>query len=160
MTGGFSTMTHDVTARTGEMIWMFNTWMRFVATAADTGGRLAVVEQRLTPAGEPPRHVHANEDETFYVIDGRLAATIGDDTTVGAGPGECVFLPRGVPHHLHAETAEVRVLVLLTPAGFEQFFAAIGEPAPSSELPEPTTPDLPAIAAAAARYGVTLLPPA
>jgi quercetin dioxygenase-like cupin family protein len=158
--GGFGAMNHDVTGRTGEMIWMFNTWMRFVATAADTGGRLAVLEQRLTPAGEPPRHVHANEDEAFYVIDGRLAATIGDDTTVSAGPGEFVFLPRGVPHSLHARTAEVRVLVLLTPAGFEQFFAAIGQPAHSTELPEPTTPDLPAIAAAAARYGVTLLPPA
>lgn len=88
-------MTNDVTARTGDMIWAHNTWMRYVATAEDTGGRLAVIEQRLSPAGEPPRHVHANEDEAFYVLDGRLAASIGDDTTAGAGPGEFVFLPRG-----------------------------------------------------------------
>lgn len=152
-------MTHDVTARTGEMIWAHNTWMRYVATAADTGGRLAVLEQRLSPAGDPPRHVHANEDEAFYVLDGQLAATIGDDTTVSAGPGEFVFLPRGVPHSLHAQAAEVRGLVLLTPAGFEQFFAAIGQPAPGSELPEPAAPDVPAVAATAARYGVTVLPP-
>ncbi|MFG1708157.1 cupin domain-containing protein [Nonomuraea sp. M3C6] len=152
-------MTDDVTARTGEMIWTHNTWMRYVATAADTGGRLAVLEQRLSPAGDPPRHVHANEDEAFYVLDGRLAATIGDDTTVAAGPGEFVFLPRGVPHSLHVQTAEVHCLVLLTPAGFEQFFAAIGQPAPGSELPEPATPDVAAVAAAAARYGVTVLPP-
>jgi quercetin dioxygenase-like cupin family protein len=151
-------VTHDATARTGEMIWMHNTWMRYVATAEDTGGRLAVLEQRLSPAGDPPRHVHANEDEAFYVLEGRLAATIGDDTTVSARPGELVFLPRGVPHSLHARTAEVRGLVLLTPAGFEQFFAAIGQPAPGDELPEPTAPDVPAITAAAARYGVTVLP--
>jgi uncharacterized cupin superfamily protein len=103
--------------------------------------------------------VHANEDEAFYVLEGRLGATIGDDTTVSAGPGELVFLPRGVPHGLHAQTAEVRGLLLVTPAGFEQFFAAIGRPAPSSELPEPTAPDVSAVAAAAARYGVTVFPP-
>jgi quercetin dioxygenase-like cupin family protein len=152
-------VTDDVAARTGEMIWMLNTWMRYVATAADTGGRLAVLEQRFSPAGDPPRHVHAGEDEAFYVLEGGLAATIGDDTTVSAGPGEFVFLPRRIPHSLHAQTAEVRGLVLLTPAGFEQFFAAIGQPAPGSELPEPTAPDVAAVAAAAARYGVTVLPP-
>jgi quercetin dioxygenase-like cupin family protein len=152
-------VTSDIPARSGEMIWMLNSWMRYVATAEDTGGRLAILEQRLSPAGEPPRHVHANEDEAFYVLEGRLGATIGDDTTVSVGPGEFVFLPRGAPHSLHAQSEEVRVLLLIIPAGFEQFFAAIGEPAPGSELPEPTTPDVPAIAAAAARYGVTVFPP-
>ncbi|WP_433477259.1 cupin domain-containing protein [Spirillospora sp. CA-142024] len=152
-------MTHEATARAGEMIWMLNTWMRHVTTAADTGGRLAVLEQRFTPAGDPPRHVHANEDEAFYVLDGRLGATIGDDAMVSAGPGELVFLPRGVPHGLHAQTDEVHGLLLLTPAGFERFFAAMGRPAPGSELPEPTTPDVDVVAAAAARYGCTVLPP-
>jgi quercetin dioxygenase-like cupin family protein len=152
-------VTHDGTARTGDMIWMNNTWMRYVATAADTGGRLAVLEQRLTPGGEPPRHVHANEDEAFYVLDGELAATLGEDTTVTAGPGDLAFLPRGVPHSLHARTDEVRCLVLLTPAGFEQFFAAIGRPATGGGLPEPVAPDIPAITAMAARYGCTILPP-
>lgn len=49
--------------------------------------------------------------------------------------------------------------MLLTPAGFEQFFAAIGQPAPGSELPEPAVPDVAAVATTAARYGVTILPP-
>jgi quercetin dioxygenase-like cupin family protein len=140
------------------MIWAHNSWMRYVATGEETGGRLAVIEQRLGSAGEPPRHVHANEDEAFYVLEGRLAASIGDDTA-SAGPGELVFLPRGVPHSLHAQTPEVRGLVLISPAGFERFFAAIGRPATGSEPPEPTVPDVPAIAATAAGYGVTLLPP-
>jgi quercetin dioxygenase-like cupin family protein len=155
----------DVVARTGELIWTHNSLMRYVATAADTGGRFAVLEQRCGPAGDPPRHVHANEDEAFYVLEGRVTATIGDDTPVTAGPGDFVFLPRGVPHSLHALTDEVRKLILLSPAGFEQFFAAIGRPAPGGEPPgpadppEPAAPDGAAIAATAARYGVTLLPP-
>ncbi len=53
----------------------------------------------------------------------------------------------------------MRGLVLVSPAGFEQFFAAIGEPATTNELPEPAAPDVPAVVAAAARYGVTILPP-
>ncbi|MCP9950759.1 cupin domain-containing protein [Actinomadura madurae] len=153
-------MTHGATARTGETIWMLNSWMRYVTTGEDTGGGLAVLEQRLTPAGEPPPHVHANEDEAFYVLDGHLGATLGDDTAVSAGPGEMMFLPRGIPHSVHVQTDEVRCLVLVTPAGFERFFAAIGGPAPTDDIPEPTTPDVAAVAAEAARYGVTLLPPA
>lgn len=152
-------MIDDLSARKGDAIWMLNTWMRYVATAQDTNGQLAVVEQRCSPAGDPPRHIHEHEDEAFYVLEGRLTATIGDDTTLTAGPGECVFLPRGKAHSLHAETPEVRGLVLLTPAGFEQFFTAIGEPATTGELPEPAAPNVPAVVAAAARYGVTILPP-
>lgn len=152
-------MTRDVFARTGEMIWTLNTWMRYLATAEDTGGQLAVLEQRFSPAGDPPRHVHANEDEAVYLLEGELAATIGDNAPLTAGPGDLVFLPRRIPHSLHARTPYVRGLVLLTPAGFEQFFAAIGQPAPGSELPEPAAPDVPAVVAAAARYGVAVLPP-
>jgi len=132
-------VTDDPSARTGDTIWMLNTWMRYVATAEDTNGQFAVIEQRCTPAGDPPRHVHVHEheDEAFYVLEGRLTATIGGDTTLTAGPGECVFLPRGKAHSLHAETPEIRGLVLLAPAGFEQFFAATGEPAATGQLPGP-----------------------
>src|SRR5260370_4974493 len=93
--------------------------------------------------GPPPRHVHEHEDEAFYVLEGRLTATIGGDTTLTAGPGECVFLPRGKAHSLHAETPEIRGLALLAPAGFEQFFAAIGQPATTRQPPEPAAPHRP-----------------
>src|SRR5260221_6506241 len=156
---GATAVTDDPDARTGDTIWMLNTWMRYAATAEDTNGQLAVIEQRCTPAGDPPRHVHEHEDETFYVLEGRLTATIGADTTRTAGPGECVFLPRGRAHSLHAETPEVRGLVILTPAGFDQFFAAVGEPARAEELPQPSAPDVPVLVGTAARYGVTILPP-
>jgi quercetin dioxygenase-like cupin family protein len=133
--------------------------MRFVATGADTAGQLAVIEKRATPAGVPPRHVHTHEDETFYVLEGRVTATIEGDAPLTVGPGESVFLPRGRAHSLHAETAEVRGLVILTPAGFDQFFAAIGRPARSDALPEPSVPDVPRLIRTAADYGVTIFPP-
>jgi quercetin dioxygenase-like cupin family protein len=156
---GEKAMSDPTTARTGDTIWMLNTWMRFAATGADTNGQFAVLEQRCTPAGDPPRHVHTHEDEAFYVLEGRLTATIEDQPPISAGPGECVFLPRGRAHGLHAETPEVRGLVILTPAGFDQFFAAVGEPAGAEELPQPSAPDVPLLVGTAARYGVTILPP-
>src|SRR5258707_4207005 len=113
---------------------MLNTWMRCAATADDTNGQLAVIEQRCTPAGDPPRHVHEHEDEAFYVLEGRLTATIGGDTTLTAGTGEGVFLPPGKAHKLHAETPQGRGLVLLAPARLQEVFSAIRGTRRSREL--------------------------
>ncbi len=151
-------MSERMTAGAGDRVWTLNTWLRYVATGADTEGRVAILEQRMTPAGDTPPHVHEREDEGFYVIDGKLRAQIGAET-VTAGPGEFVFLPRQLAHSLHAETPEVRGLILVSPAGFEQLFAAVGTAAPTDELPTPAAPDVAALAQAAASYGVTVLPP-
>jgi quercetin dioxygenase-like cupin family protein len=152
-------MTDTHTARSGDAIWMLNAWMRFVATGADTAGQLAIIEKRSTPGGDPPPHVHTREDELFYVLEGRVSATIDGEAPITAGPGEGVFLPRGRAHSLNAETPELRGLVILTPAGFEQFFAAVGRPAATDALPEPSAPDVPALIRTAAEHGVTIFPP-
>jgi quercetin dioxygenase-like cupin family protein len=152
-------MSDTMPAHAGDTVWMLNSWMKFVATGAETNGQFAVVEQRVTPAGDPPRHLHMHEDEAFYVLEGRLSATIGDAAPMSVGPGECVFLPRGQAHMLRSETPEVRGLVIVTPAGFDQFFAEVGEPARTDGLPEPSAPDVPVLTATAARYGVTIFPP-
>lgn len=151
-------MAGQVTARAGDEIWALNSWMRYVATAEQTNGHLAVIEQLTSPAGDTPTHVHANEDEAVYVMEGRIEARIGDDK-VSAGPGEFVFLPRGTAHSLHAQTPEVLGLVFVTPAGFDQFFAAVGTPASTRRLPEPVAPEVQALVQAAANFGVTILPP-
>jgi quercetin dioxygenase-like cupin family protein len=151
-------MTDQTQARKGDSIWVLNNWMRYLATGEETGGRMALLEQRITPAGDTPRHVHQHEDEALYVLEGRVRAVIGSDT-VTAGPGESVFLPRGIPHSLHAESPEARGLAVVSPAGFEQFFAALGVPASSDILPEPAPPDIPVLIENATRYGVTIIPP-
>jgi len=56
------------------------------------------------------------------------------------------------------ETPAARRLVIITPAGFDQFFARVGRPA-ETDLPEPPAPDVPALVRTAAEYGVTILPP-
>lgn len=94
----------------------------------DTGGRLGLVEQ-VIPAGfpGPALHVHPEFEETFYVIDGAIAIRIGDEAHE-AGPGTVAVVPRGMPHTFANPGCEpARMLVLVTPGGFERYFEALIE---------------------------------
>lgn len=62
--------------------------------------------------GGPPPHRHLGEDELFYVFDGTLSFTAGDETrTVSAG--ESVFVPRGITHsYRNGGEADVRMIAV------------------------------------------------
>ena len=91
----------------------------------DTGGAMAVFEQTgLTPKGGPPLHVHPEQDEYFYVIEGRYRFQVGTAEYTG-GPGDTIFLPRNVPHAFIQLSNQGRMLVSYAPAGrMEAFFKA------------------------------------
>lgn len=132
--------------------------MTFLVEGSDTEGRYALLEHHARKGGEPPPHVHANEDEAFYVLDGRLRVFVGRET-FSVGARECVFLPRRIAHTYQIETATARFLVVLEPAGFENFFRAFGEVTTSLELPAGATVSPPVdterLAALAGKYGVS-----
>lgn len=86
-----------VGAHQGEALWTLNTLTRLVATASSTGGALGVWEQRVTPAGNSPLHVHQREDEAFYILEGRVTFEIGGER-LQASAGDFVFAPRQSPH--------------------------------------------------------------
>jgi len=71
-----------------------------------------------------------------------------------------------LPHIPHAFKNEnngpVRMLILVTPPGFEKFLAAFAQPIASFEAPPtPTTPaDIEKLLAVASKRGIELLPPA
>ena len=98
------------------------------AAAADTNGSLAVVEERTSRGYTTPPHVHHREDETLFVIDGVVEYTV-DGHTATASAGEAAFLPRGRPHSFTVVSAEAHFLVIVTPGGFETFFAEVSPPA-------------------------------
>ncbi len=101
-------------------------------------------------------HVHRNEDELFYVVEGKLTIWRGDEEFV-VGPGQSVFLPRGVPHTFKIMSEEARGLVYLTPGGFENYFREMGTPVGSRQLPK--IADVSEIIRVTSRYGVTIMPP-
>ena len=90
--------------------------------SAATGGAMAMVEVRVPPGDGPPMHLHRREEEGFHVLEGCFRFWCGDRAWTG-GQGATVLLPRGVPHTFrNIGDAPGRLLVTLTPGGFEGFF--------------------------------------
>src|SRR5215203_6606210 len=100
--------------------------VRFMIDGPEAGERFSLVEHPLSPrALAAPVHRHTREDEYSFVLEGRLGALLGDDV-VEAGPGDVVFKPRDQWHTFwNAGDEPCRILELISPAGFEGFFAEL-----------------------------------
>ena len=92
------------------------------ATGDDTGGTFFLSESTIAPGFPgPPKHVHDQLHDMFYVLDGTLSMQLGDEE-VEAGPGAFVCVPPGVPHTFaNRSDAPVRFLNFNTPAGGEGY---------------------------------------
>ena len=116
----------------------------------DTGGAFALLDYELAPGFTGlPQHYHRREDEAIYVLEGQLLVVVGR-TEHRIGPGEFIFLPKGIAHaQRNRGTEPARFLVVLIPAGFEQ---CLQELEAVLEGGAPFSPE--AIAPLLARYGV------
>jgi mannose-6-phosphate isomerase-like protein (cupin superfamily) len=95
----------------------------FKVVTDDTAGDLFAIEQATHHKGGPPRHLHLNQDEWFYVLEGEFLIEIGDQRLT-LHQGDSVLARRKVPH-VWAFTGNSggRVLITFTPAGrMEAFF--------------------------------------
>jgi quercetin dioxygenase-like cupin family protein len=96
--------------------------LTYKARGEQTGGALTAIENVIAPGEGPPMHVHANEDEAWWVIEGTLRFRLGEQAA-DAPAGTFVFVPRRVPHAFqNVGATPARILVLFTPAGMERFF--------------------------------------
>ena len=93
---------------------------------AKSGGGFSLVEHPMSPrALGAPMHRHAHEDEYSYVLDGRVGALLGDEV-LEAGPGSLIFKPRQQWHTFwNAGDAPAHILEIISPAGFERYFAEL-----------------------------------
>lgn len=107
----------------GEAVRLLALGVRFMIGGETTGGAFSLVEHPLPPrALGAPLHTHTNEDEYSYVLEGRVGVQLGDEV-LEAGPGDLVFKPRGVAHAFwNAGDEPARLLELISPAGFENYF--------------------------------------
>jgi quercetin dioxygenase-like cupin family protein len=143
----------------GEATWFLSNRMTIKATAEATGGAFGLVESLIAPGASPPLHVHHDEDESFYVLEGEITFRCGAQTYTG-GPGTFVFLPRDVPHTFVVEgDAPARLLTLLTPGGSERFFVDGGRPPETEGLPPAGPPDIEKLRRVAANYGNEIVGP-
>ena len=102
--------------------------VRFMIDGPETGERFSLVEHAMSPrALAAPLHLHAREDEYSFVLAGRMGALLGDDV-VEAGPGDLVLKPRDQWHTFwNAGDEPCRILEIIAPAGFEQFFQELSD---------------------------------
>ena len=138
--------------REGERADLPGLGVRYMIRSEQTDGRFALIEHTIPARGlAAPVHTHANEDEYSYILSGRMGAMVGDEV-VEAGPGELVAKPRGVPHAFwNAGDEEVRLLELISPGGFDRYFADM-----APLLGGAGPPDFEALAGVQARYRLTM----
>jgi mannose-6-phosphate isomerase-like protein (cupin superfamily) len=120
------------------------------ASGETTGGAFTVFEE-VPPLVDTPPHVHENEDELFYPLEGEHVFEVGSEE-FRVGPGGLVFAPRGVPHsQRRVMPGAGRLLVMTSPAGLDGFFRELAEAEGAGTLGSE------ARAAASERYGITWL---
>jgi quercetin dioxygenase-like cupin family protein len=146
-------------AGTGAMFVGPGDVYRFLVTGAETGGAYFAMEATVAPGGGPPPHIHRDEDEMFFVVEGECGIQLGQEW-ITAGVGDFVYVPRGTVHRFQNQGSEpMRLIVTCTPAGLEKFFEETLE-----RTLDPTalnTDNVDAVAAryaeAAPRYGMEFL---
>jgi quercetin dioxygenase-like cupin family protein len=144
-----------------ESVWYSGHLLTFLATGKDTQGRFALIEVVGRKGDVPPPHIHHREDETFYILEGEITVSVGGQTIKGT-PGTMIFLPRDVVHSFEIESEQGRMLVLLTPAGLEEYFKECSVPAPAMTLPPPVEvpySDIQKLLAVGTKYGLEFVLP-
>ncbi len=143
----------------GTATWFLGTLMTLKATGATTRQAFGLIEQVLPAGFAPPPHVHHDEDEAFYILEGHLTFTCGERTWE-APAGTFVFLPRDIVHGFRvAGDQAARLLQFNTPAGVEQLFVEAGEPARERTLPPAGPPAVDTLLALTERYHVEIAGP-
>ena len=139
-----SQVTH-VPAGEGDTLWVVGDTYTLKATAETTGGSLALVEASIPAGSGPPPHVHASEDEAYYVLEGQIEVLDGKRTFL-AGPGSFVFIPRGTVHAFATRAMATRACSCSSspPASRSSCAASGNPPRPGCPLRRSMTPSRPA----------------
>lgn len=109
--------------RDGKAGFLGSIGVRFMIDGIESGGGFSLVEHPMAPRVlAAPLHRHAREDEYSFVLEGQVGALLGDDVLIGK-PGDLIFKPRNQWHTFwNAGDEPARILEIISPAGFEQFF--------------------------------------
>ena len=134
---------------------------RIRAHGKQTGGAYALVETVVQPGGGPPLHWHTREDETFYVLEGEVTFTVGEQTVV-AKADTFLHAPRNLKHRFQNLGAHrARMLIHVIPSGFDEFLAEFAKPVESlGAAPVPFTPEeIQHLLEIAPNYGIHICQP-
>lgn len=142
----------------GELRWLGDTFTYFLASGEQTGGAFALVDEQAKKGESVPLHVHPDDIESFYVIDGEITFYLGTEPGVRAGAGAFVHVPGGTVHGFRIESETARYLILTSPRHGE-FYRAITRPARPGGLPPLEPVDGEQIQRACKEYGIEMIAP-
>jgi len=145
----------------GEAFWLLGMLETIKISRDDTAGNFSLLEVVVRAGDGSPWHVHPDEDEWFYVVEGKFTVYVGD-ARLSLPAGSFAFGPKGVPHTFIAEPPDGgKALIGFQPFLFEGFLREVGEPAPERVLPPPleSPPDMERLIPVAARNGMDILGP-
>jgi quercetin dioxygenase-like cupin family protein len=145
-------------AEESELRWLGETSTYFLATGDQTGGAFALVDEQAKLGESVPLHLHHDDMESFYVVEGEITLYIGDQPGIRAGAGSFAHLPGGTVHGFRVESETARYLILTTPRHGE-FYRAITLPSRAGRLPPLESIDGSQIKQASREYGVQFVGP-
>lgn len=127
--------------------------VRFMIDGVDAGQRFSLVEHPMSArALAAPLHRHSREDEYSFVLEGQVGALLGDEVLIGK-PGDLIFKPHNQWHTFwNAGDEPARILEIISPAGFEQFFRELVSLGGITRVASQTLSDL------CERYGLEMQP--
>jgi quercetin dioxygenase-like cupin family protein len=140
-------------------VWWKTGRITVKAGAEETGNAFSQLEAYEPRGGATPLHVHHNEDETFYILEGEVTFLV-DGERIDQSAGDFLFARREIPHAYVVRSEHARMLVTLSPSGTEHLFVSLGVPVTGAEPPsDAVMPPMDEMARLFASYGTEILGP-
>jgi quercetin dioxygenase-like cupin family protein len=145
-----------------EYLWFLDTLVCVRVSHRDGADRISVLEHAARRGDSPPLHVHVDEDEVFYILEGEFRFLIGTEERRGQA-GDTVLASKGTRHTYRVESDTGRWLTVTTRGQFEDFVRAMARAASAAELPPgggPPSPEaIEALTRVAKTFGIEIVGP-
>ncbi|TXN72339.1 cupin domain-containing protein [Methylobacterium sp. WL6] len=144
-----------------EALWFATARLTIHLSQKDNADRLSLIEHHMSEGFAVPLHVHHDEDESFYILQGEVRMQI-DNEVRRLAPGDALTVSGGTPHSFRIVSPEARLLSMTT-GRFEAMIRRLARPAQNEGLPlqaEPTDEEVAAVVAACAAHGIEFQGPA
>ena len=142
-------------------LWFTTARLTIHLSQKDNADGLTLIEHRMAEGFAVPLHVHLDEDESFYILEGEVRMQIDGEVRLLTA-GTALTVPGGTPHSFRIVSREVRFLSITT-GRFEAMIRSMARPAAGDGLPPqdaPTDSDVAALVAACAAHGIEFRGPA
>ena len=119
----------------GRRIHVLGNDVTIKISSRDTGGAFTVFEGVSEPLQGPPLHLHRDQDESWYIVDGEFRFEV-DGQEIYASGGATVLAPKGTRHTFqNVGTTPGRILTTVVPGGLDLFFEELETVAPRGTRP-------------------------